>query len=167
MQSISAIILKNRISKNSAKGKRNMSQSDTLMLLRECSSGIKTAIASIDDVLPFIKESEFKQILKESKTEHESLEKKINGELQKINADEKEPNLMAKSMSKIKINAELAFKPTQSQAASLITDGCSMGIKTIAKYINQYPDADNSAKKLAEKITVLEENLEDKMKPYL
>ena len=74
---------------------------------------------------------------------------------------------MAKSMSKVKINAELAFKPTSAQAASLITDGCSMGIKTITRCLNQYPAADSGAKKLAEKITLLEENLEDKMKPYL
>ena len=128
-----------------------MSRSDTLMLLQECSSGIKTAIASIDDVLPFVKESEFKQVLKESKTEHKSLEQKINGELEKINAPAKEPGIMAKSMSKVKINAELAFKPTSAQAASLITDGCSMGIKTITRCLNQYPAADSSAKKLAEK----------------
>ena len=80
-----------------------MSRSDTLMLLQECSSGIKTAIASIDDVLPFVKESEFKQVLKESKTEHKSLEQKINGELEKINAPAKEPGIMAKSMSKRKM----------------------------------------------------------------
>lgn len=167
MPIIAAIILKSRLCGDLTKRRKNMNRSDTLMLLQECSSGIKTAIASIDDVLPFVKESEFKQVLKESKTEHKSLEQKINGELEKINAPAKEPGIMAKSMSKVKINAELAFKPTSAQAASLITDGCSMGIKTITRCLNQYPAADSGAKKLAEKITLLEENLEDKMKPYL
>ena len=167
MPIIAAIILKSRLYGDLTKRRKNMRRSDTLMLLQECSSGIKTAIASIDDVLPFVKESEFKQVLKESKTEHKSLEQKINGELEKINAPAKEPGIMAKSMSKVKINAELAFKPTSAQAASLITDGCSMGIKTITRCLNQYPAADSGAKKLAEKITLLEENLEDKMKPYL
>ena len=123
---------------------------DTLLLLRECSAGIRMAVASIDDVLPYLEESELTQVLKESKTEHKDLEKDIDNTLHKLDYEGKEPNLMAKGMSKIKTNAEMAFKPTASQAASLITDGCGMGIKSINKYMNQYPAADNNAMKMAQ-----------------
>ena len=140
---------------------------DTLLLLRECSAGIRMAVASIDDVLPYLEESELTQVLKESKTEHKDLEKDIDDTLHKLGCEGKEPNLMAKGMSKIKANAEMAFKPTAAQAASLITDGCGMGIKSINKYLNQYPTASNEVKHLATRISELEENLENKMRPFL
>lgn len=140
---------------------------DTLLLLRECSAGIRMAVASIDDVLPYLEESKLTQVLKESKTEHKDLEKDIDNTLHKLNCEGKEPNIMAKGMSKIKANAEMAFKPTAAQAASLITDGCGMGIKSINKYLNQYPAASDEVKHLATRISKLEENLEDKMRPFL
>ncbi len=140
---------------------------DTLYLLRECSAGIRMAVASIDDVLPYLEEGHLTQVLKESKTEHKDLEKDIDDTLHKLDCEGKEPNIMAKGMSKIKANAEMAFKPTAAQAASLITDGCGMGIKSINKYLNQYPAASDEVKHLATRISELEENLENKMRPFL
>ncbi len=144
-----------------------MSQKDNIFLLRECSAGIRTAVASIDDVLPYVKEENMKQILKNSKKSHKSLEKTVDDELQKLGSEGKEPNVMAKGMSKIKINAELTVKPTEAQAASLITDGCDMGIKSINKYLNQYPAASQNIKEITHQLIRLEEDLESCMKPYL
>lgn len=144
-----------------------MSQSDSYNLLRECSAGLKTAVACIDDVLPYVKEKEMLQILKESKRDHKILEKTVDSELERMGADSKEPNIFAKGMSKVKINTELTFNPTKAQAASLITDGCDMGVKSINKYLNQYPTASESIKQLANQLCRLEENLEDQLKTYL
>ena len=60
-----------------------MSSSDSYNLLRECSAGLKTAVACIDDVLPYVKEKEMKQILQESKRDHKVLEKSVDAELEK------------------------------------------------------------------------------------
>ncbi len=144
-----------------------MNKKDTVFLLRECSAGIRTAVASIDGVLPYVKEKEMMQILKNSKHSHESLGESVDVELENLGSKGKDPNIMAKGMSAIKINAELAFKPTEAQAASLITDGCGMGIKSINKYMNQYPAADEKAMKMAQKLGTLEQELVDSMKPYL
>lgn len=138
-----------------------------MFLLRECSAGIRMAVASIDDVLPYLNDGKMLQVLKESKTEHKDLEKDIDDTLHKMNCDGKEPNIMAKGMSKVKTNAEMAFKPTAAQAASLITDGCGMGIKSIHKYMNQYPAASHEVMNLANRISSLEAKLEEQMKPFL
>ncbi len=140
---------------------------DTLHLLRECSAGIKTAVTSIDDVLPYVADEEFKNILTSSRAEHKAIEKDVDEALKKINANGKEPNIMAKGMSKIKINAEMTVKPNEAQAASLITDGCGMGIKSINKYLNEYSGADKSVKKIVDDIIRIEEDLVEKMKAYL
>ncbi len=144
-----------------------MSKKDTVFLLRECSAGIRTAVACIDGVMPYVKEKEMMQILKNSKHSHESLGESVDVELEKLGSKGKDPNIMAKGMSAIKINAELAFKPTEAQAASLITDGCGMGIKSINKYMNQYPAADENAMHMAQRLGTLEQELVDNMKPYL
>ena len=140
---------------------------DSVSLLKECSAGIRMAVSSIDDVLPYLENGKMKQVLKESKTEHKDLEKDIDNTLHKLNCEGKEPNIMAKGMSKIKTNAEMTFKPTESQAASLITDGCGMGIKSIHKYMNQYPAASSEIMDLANRISTLESKLEEQMKPFL
>lgn len=148
-------------------GGDKMSKKDTVFLLRECSAGIRTAVASIDGVMPYVKDQTMMQLLKNSKHSHESLGESVDTELKKLGSEGKDPNIMAKGMSAIKINAELAFKPTEAQAASLITDGCGMGIKSINKYMNQYPAADNNAMKMAHQLGTLEQELVDSMKPYL
>ena len=140
---------------------------DSVYLLKECSAGIRMAVSSIDDVLPYLENGKMKQVLKESKTEHKDLEKDIDNTLHEYNCEGKEPNVMAKGMSKIKTNAEMTFKPTESQAASLITDGCGMGIKSIHKYMNQYPAASSEVMNLANRISTLESKLEEQMKPFL
>lgn len=144
-----------------------MENKDTIFLLKECSAGIRMAVSSIDGILPYLENSKLKQVLKESKTEHKDLEKDIDNALHSMNCDGKEPSIMAKGMSKIKTNAEMAFKPTESQAASLISDGCGMGIKSIHKYMNQYPAASSEVINLANRISSLEQKLADSMKPYL
>lgn len=144
-----------------------MENKDTIFLLKECSAGIRMAVSSIDDMLPYLENGKLKQILKESKTEHKDLEKDIDNALHSMDCDGKEPNIMAKGMSKIKTNAEMAFKPTESQAASLISDGCGMGIKSIHKYMNQYPAASSEVINLANRISSLEQKLADSIKPYL
>ena len=71
---------------------------DSVSLLKECSAGIRMAVSSIDDVLPYLDDKEMLQVLKESKTEHKDLEKDIDATLHKMNCDGKEPNIMAKGM---------------------------------------------------------------------
>lgn len=46
---------------------------DTLELLRECDSGIKMAVGSIDEVSGHIKDEDLKNLLEKSKEEHSRL----------------------------------------------------------------------------------------------
>lgn len=140
---------------------------DNINLLRECSAGIKTAVTSIDEILPYVKDDKLKTILQNSKAAHERLEEAVDIGLDNSGFNEKEPNPMAKTMSWLKINAELSFNPTPAQAASLITDGCDMGIKSLHKYINKYRGAEQRTKDIARSISELEETLGKDMRPFL
>ena len=55
-----------------------MNENDTILLLRECDSGLKMAISSLDEVLDVIKNKHFKNQCIESKNKHQTLKKEID-----------------------------------------------------------------------------------------
>lgn len=144
-----------------------MIEQDTIRLLRECDAGIKMGISSIEDVLPIITDDNFRQILQENKTEHEKLQEDLQSLLQEYHDEGKDPNPMAKGMSWIKTNMELAVNDSDKTIAKLMTEGCNMGVTSLHKYLNQYQDANEKAKKLTEKISALEQKLAEDIRQYL
>ena len=73
----------------------------------------------------------------------------------------------ARAMSWMKTEAMLAMKPGDATTADLISTGCSMGIKSLARYCNQYPTASREAKDIAQSLIRLEDQLVKDMRPYL
>ena len=51
-------------------------EEDTIKLLRECDSGIKMGLDSINDVIDQIESEKLKRILLDSKKEHEALQRR-------------------------------------------------------------------------------------------
>lgn len=144
-----------------------MANPDTIKLLRECDAGTKMAVSSIDEILEKVDDEKLKHLLQESKEHHKQLELDIHKQLDTYKAEEKEPNPMAKSMSWIKTNMKLGMNDSDATIADLLTDGCDMGIKSLYKYMNQYDDADKTAKEICEKLIAIEEKLEKDLRKYL
>lgn len=144
-----------------------MENSDTVKLLRECDAGTKMAVSSIDEVLEKVCDTNMKNLLQESKIQHEKLENEIRGMLDAYDTEEKEPSAMAKGMSWMKTNVKLSMDNSDATVADLITDGCNMGIKSLNRYLNQYEGAESSAKKICKEITSIEEQLCKDLKSYL
>lgn len=144
-----------------------MEYSDTLKLLRECDSGTKMGVTSIDEILEKVSDENLKKLLQESKKHHEKLGNEIHNLLIKEGCEEKDPNLMAKSMSWIKTNIMLGVDKSDATVADLITDGCDMGIKSLYRYMNQYKSADESAKELCKRLISIEDALRRDLTAYL
>ena len=144
-----------------------MVEQDTIKLLRECDAGVKMGISSIEDVLDYVKNQDLKRILKDCKDEHETLERDIQAQLHRYHDDGKEPNPMAKGMSKVKTNMKLAMKESDATIACLMTDGCDMGVKSLSKYLNQYKAADEASKTIAKQLNQLEDQLALDIRQYL
>ena len=140
---------------------------DTVKLLKECDAGTKMAVSSIDEVLDKVTDDGLKGLLQESKNHHKELEKEIVARLNEHNADEKEPNPMAKGMSWMKTNMKMGMDNSDATVADLITDGCNMGIKSLYKYLNQYKNADEEAKNLCNKLIDIEETLRKDLRNHL
>lgn len=144
-----------------------MENKDTIYLLKECDAGSKMAVTSIDDMLDKVQDSKLKQLMTESREHHEKLGNDLHSLLIEYNCEEKEPNVMAKGMSWLKTNMKLSMDECDSTIADLITDGCNMGIKSLYKYMNQYPAADHKARELCMHLISIEQELRKGMRDYL
>lgn len=144
-----------------------MIEQDTIKLLRECDAGIKMGVSSINEVLNHVNADMLKRRLTDCKTEHEKLETEIQTLLDRYHDDGKGPNPMAKSMSWVKTNMQLAMKDSDSTIASLMTDGCNMGVKSLNRYLNQYEAADETSKDITKRLINLEEKLVTDIRSFL
>lgn len=144
-----------------------MDNTDTINLLKECDSGTKMAVSSIDEVLDKVCDSNLKQLLSESRSHHEKLGNEIHSLLIEHNSQEKDPSPMAKGISWLKTNVKIGMDESDSAIADLITDGCNMGIKSLHKYINQYTEADSTSRKICDRLIDIEEKLCKGLQCYL
>lgn len=145
----------------------HMENNDTINLLKECDSGTKMAVASIDEVLEKTKASDMRKLLRKSRDHHEQLGNEIHELLLRHHSEEKEPGLMAKGMSWFKTNIKMSMDDSDASIAELMTDGCDMGIKTLYQRLSQYPAADQTAKGLCRKLISIEEEFRSALHSYL
>lgn len=144
-----------------------MESNDTILLLKECDSGTKMAVSSIDEVLDRIKDSNMKQVLTESREHHEKLGNEIHSLLIEHQSEEKDPNPMAKGMSWLKTNMKMTMDESDATVADLITEGCDMGVKSLYRYMNQYQAADKTSTDICKRLITIEEKLRDDLREYL
>ena len=144
-----------------------MTENDTVKLLRECDAGVKMGVASINEVLPSVKSENFRRDLTDCRNQHEVLLLDIKNKLCTHCDSGKDPAPIAKGMSRVKTNVKMALDESDKTIADLMTDGCNMGVKSLSKYLNQYPAADSESRSIAKRLIAEEENLAKDMRTYL
>lgn len=144
-----------------------MIEQDTIRLLRECDAGIQMGVSAIDDVLERVQAPDMYRRLSACKRAHESLKTEINVMLADCHDDGKAPNPLAQGMSWLKTNAAMAMNSSDQTIASLMTDGCNMGVKSLGRYLNQYEAASEDSKDITKRLIDLEQKLSDDLREYL
>lgn len=144
-----------------------MIEQDTIRLLRECDAGIQMGVSAIDDVLERVQAPDMYRCLSACKRAHESLKTEINVMLADCHDDGKAPNPLAQGMSWLKTNAAMAMNGSDQTIASLMTDGCNMGVKSLGRYLNQYEAASEDSKDITKRLIGLEQKLSDDLREYL
>ena len=144
-----------------------MENKDTIHLLKECDAGSKMAVTSLDEVMESVQDEKLKELLKKSKDHHEKLGNEIHSMLIQYHSEEKDPNPMAQSMSWLKTNMKMSMDKSDATVADLLTDGCNMGIKSLYKYMNQYPNAEAKVKNLCNNLIDIERELRKDLRSYL
>lgn len=144
-----------------------MANSDTIKLLKECNAGVKMAVSSMDEVMNSVKDDRLKQMLEKNKLEHQELGNRTHSLLKQYGDEDKEPNAFAKGMSYVKTNVKLGMHDNDHTVADLVTDGCNMGVKSLCRYLNQYPAADQESKSITKKLISIEDHLSNELRSYL
>ena len=129
-------------------------EEQTGKLLKECSSGCKMAINSLNQVRDFVKDEKLHQLLDEYDKKHKALEEDISRLLEKHGEQEKDPHPAAAAFSRITTDV-------------LLMDGCNMGIQSIGKFLNEYEEASSESRSLAKKLLHMDEQLMKELKPFL
>lgn len=142
-------------------------ENDTLLLLKECDSGVKMAINAFNDVIDEIQNPNIIEIMRESKTEHTELGNDVRKLLHQYGEESPDPSPMARGMSHLMTEMKLAIDSTDAKICDIVTDGCNMGIKSLNKYLNKYKASDSSAREITQKLIDLEEKLNHRLYPFL
>lgn len=140
---------------------------DTIRLLKECDSGAKMGVESIDVILDKTETEDLKKILGISKTEHNKIIKQTGEILAANKIESEQPPAIAKFMSKMKTEIKLMTGNADQKIAELMTDGCDMGIKSLTQYLNEFSTADEKVRDITEHLIRIEENTREKLKAYL
>ena len=142
-------------------------EEDTIKLLRECDSGIKMGLESINDVIDQIESDKLKKVLLDSKKEHEALQSRTQNLLYTYHDEGKDPSPIIKGMSWIKTNMRLAVNNSDNTIADLMTEGANMGIKSLSKYLNEYEYSNELSKNVVKDLIKVEENLVFNLREFL
>ena len=105
--------------------------------------------------------------LEQFRADHQQLAAEISAQLHRCRDDGKNPNPIAKGMSKMKTNLMMGVKDSDRTIADLMTDGCNMGVKSLNRYLNQYAAADENAKDITRRLIRLEDQFATDIRPYL
>ena len=144
-----------------------MVQKDTVRLLRECDAGVRMGLDSLREVIPYTAKGKLRELLATSVYEHEALGADISEMLSAYGESGKSPNPIAKGMAHMKTGMKLVMNESDGTVASIITDGCNMGIKSLSRYLNEYAAADERSKTVTKKLISIEERLSDALRDYL
>ena len=139
----------------------------TEKLLRECNSGIKMGVDSINHVMPYVKSKELLKVLNSCKDKHSALGDETYEALLSANIDTKNIHPVAKIMADLSTRMKITVNKSDNEIASIMTDGCNMGIKSLYKYLNQYEHADERSRDITNKLISIEQELRTDMRKFL
>ena len=146
--------------------KRDVSQ-DTVELLKECDAGCKMAIDSMEQISKFVTDDRLKSIITKYNSDHIKMEEDIHRMLNNIHAEGQDPSPIAKASSWLQSEVKMMMKCDSKQAASLLTDGCNMGVKSLNEYKNAYKAADDKSVSICERLCDIETSMVKDLQAFL
>ena len=140
---------------------------DTIHLLQETSSGCKMAIDTMDHIKSHVEDKQLREIMNKYHESHVDLQQECMRALYEAGVENKEPNVFAQTFATVQSRVKMFMDDDKSMAASILTDGCNMGVKTMSENINKYKNANEDSKMMAERLRNMEERMAGDLQPML
>lgn len=139
---------------------------DTVKLLKSCNLGCKYATNSMEQVLPFVRNSELKRSIECSNAKHIDYGECCEKLLEENGKQTNDPGALIMTMARLKTDVKLGISSSTRQVVSLMVDGCEMGVKSICKALKNCPGADKTSVELAKEIIGMEQEFLKEMIEY-
>jgi NAD(P)H-hydrate repair Nnr-like enzyme with NAD(P)H-hydrate epimerase domain len=140
---------------------------DTIKLLKECDSGCRTAIDGMSSALTKASSPSLKSEIASCTENHAKLSKECRALLCSLGENGGEPLAIAEMMMKAGTSVKLAVMPEDKHVAKMMADGANMGIQSITKALNSFPNSSSESVDLAKRIINEEKHFYNSMLNYL
>ncbi len=141
--------------------------SDTTYLLRECNAGCKMASNAMEQVLPHVEDKALGDLLHKYNQKHLDIGATCHDMLNAAGDKSKDPHPMTRMMAWMGTEMKLTLHDDNGSVAGMMMDGCAMGIKSLSRYLNDYPKASQESQDLTKKLIHLEEDFLVELKPFV
>ena len=139
----------------------------TLSLLTECCTGCKYGTNNLEQVRRYAKDEGMRDLISTYNRKHVAYGDTLNEELRALGGHEEDPNPLARGMAKLTNSFKLTVNPDTSHVAKVLFDGCAMGVESLAKYRNRYPQASDRAREMASDLITIEMDMMRDLLAYL
>ena len=118
-------------------------------------------------LLTVTEEKEMETLLTDQLSEYSDISEKARKALEQRKVEAQKIGPLTKMSTDLMINFNLIKDRSASHMAEMMTQGSTMGIVEITKQLKDLPNADDSAKRLGNKLLKMEEHNIDQLKAYL
>lgn len=140
---------------------------DTVTLLQQCCSGCTMAIESLEQIKAHVDDPTLREVILRYNKEHIALQAEIHEMLNETGEPSKEPGAIAKAFSWMQSEVKLSMDEGNNKIASLLIDGCNMGIKTLVETKNECKGANDKSTEYCDKLIALEKKMIEELEAYL
>lgn len=138
---------------------------DNIEFLNYIYENARMGVISINDLLDYVEDSLFKELLNKELTEYEEVCDEAIKLFTKFKSIEKDLSSLTKVMTYMAI--KMSKKTSLNKFAKMMIEGSNKGIIAITEKINEYPNAEEKIIKLAYKLLKTEQNNINELKKYL
>ncbi|WP_195543512.1 hypothetical protein [Massiliimalia timonensis] len=122
---------------------------------------------TVKHLLTVTEEKEMETLLTDQLSEYSDISEKARKALEQRKVEAQKIGPLTKMSTDLMINFNLIKDRSASHMAEMMTQGSTMGIVEITKQLKDFPKADDSAKRLGNKLLKMEEHNIDQLKAYL
>jgi hypothetical protein len=136
-------------------------------ILNELNKGIKMGMDSISNVMPSVKDDNFKEILLSQYNKYNGLLNKVDTQLQKFDTLPKDLPAMQKAMGFIEVKLNTTSDNSISHIAEMMMQGTNMGIIKGIKLLHNNPDITKDTQSILSDFVNYQEDCIETLKEYL
>lgn len=145
-----------------------MDKNKTAEMLNFIYQNAQMGVESLEEILPMVKEGEFKEGLRAQLKEYQRMHDEAGRKLNREGYDEKGINAMQKIMTYLMIDVKMMVDSSPSHVAKMLIQGSNMGIIDAQKRIHEYEEqADKEVLKMMKNLQEFEEKNVERLKKYL